>query len=263
MKKKTIYNILGIAVPILLVASIVLAITYGWYVKRQQTADINATTKNVAIEYTFDDDTTKNVVDYNVKHIAFFDVDSTDVNKIELKYLPTMAVKLELKLTNKSSNDVSYKITFESTKEFVSETVGGNTVKKSIAYMDCLFYDITNIPSSVTTVNGIKALSQEGVTYTNTPSSTTNKAEYDSSALTTPLVLAPESETPVTLVMYIYGVQEQDNALNDDFLYSYETENEVVTKKLRRYQFSLTIESIPIGEVEVVENGTNNNSGND
>ena len=63
--------------------------------------------------------------------------------------------------------------------------------------------------------------------------------------------------------MYIYGVQEQDNALNDDFLYSYETENEVVTKNLRRYQFSLTIESIPIGEVEVVENGTNNNSGND
>ncbi|MBQ6782547.1 MAG: hypothetical protein IJP63_00895 [Acholeplasmatales bacterium] len=272
MKKKIIYNIISIAAPILLMAAVVFVITYGWYVKRQQTADINATTKNVAIEYTFDDDTTKNVVEYKVENIAFFDADSTDDNKIELKYLPVMAVKLDIKLLNKSSNDVSYKITFEALKSIVSETVEGNTVNKSIAYMDCVFYDITNIPSSVTTVNGIKALTTDGVTYTNTASTSTNKAEYDSSSLSTPLVLSPVTDEDtastiasktVTLSMYIYGVQEIDNAANDDFLYEYVTENNVTTKKLKQYEFSITIESIPQGEVNVSENGSNNNSGND
>lgn len=277
MKKKIIYNIISIAAPILLIAAVVFVITYGWYVKRQQTADINATTKNVAIEYTFDDDTTKNVVEYKVENIAFFDADSTNGNKIELKYLPVMAVKLDIKLLNKSSNNVSYKVTFESLKSIVSETVEGNTVNKSIAYMDCLFYNNSNsntlvIPENVTTVNGMKAVSTDGVTYTNTASTSTNKAEYDSSSLSTPLVLSPVTDEDtastiasktVTLSMYIYGVQEIDNAANDDFLYEYVTENNVTTKKLKKYKFSITIESIPQGGYIIPEDENSNNSGND
>ena len=277
MKKKIIYNIISIAAPILLIAAVVFAITYGWYVKRQQTADINATTKNVAIEYTFDDDTTKNVVEYKVENIAFFDADSTDENKIELKYLPVMAVKLDIKLLNKSSNDVSYKVTFESLKSIVSETVEGNTVNKSIAYMDCLFYNNSNsntlvIPENVTTVNGMKTVNTDGVTYTNTALTETNKAEYDSSSLSTPLVLSPVNDEDtastiasktVTLSMYIYGVQEIDKSANDDFLYEYVTENNVTTKKLKQYEFSITIESIPQGGYIIPEDENSNNSGND
>lgn len=261
MKKgKILYNIISIAAPILMLAAVVLVITYGWYIKRQQTADINATTKNVAIEYTFDDDSTKNVVNYTVENIAFFDVDSTDENKIELKYLPVMAVKLDINLRNKSSNDVSYKITFEASKEYVTETIEGEKVNKSIAYVDCLFYDVSNIPSSVTTVEGIKSLPTDGVTYTNDDSTLTNKAEYDSSSLSTPAVLAHEDEDsdepvePITLTMYIYGVQEIDNASNDDFLYETKTVNDVTTKVLKQYQFSITIESIPLGNIEIHEN---------
>ena len=277
MKKKIIYNIISIAAPILLIAAVVFVITYGWYVKRQQTADINATTKNVAIEYTFDDDATKNVVNYTVENISFFDADSTDDNKIELKYLPVMAVKLDIKLLNKSSNDVSYKITFEAAKDIVSKTVEGNTVNKSIAYVDCLFYNNPNsnslvIPENVTTVNGMKAVPTDGVTYTNTASTSTNKAEYDSSSLSTPLVLSPVTDEDtastiasktVTLSMYIYGVQEIDNAANDDFLYEYVTENNVTTKKLKQYEFSITIESIPQGGYIIPEDENSNNSGND
>ena len=277
MKKKIIYNIISIAAPILLIAAVVFVITYGWYVKRQQTADINATTKNVAIEYTFDDDTTKNVVNYTVENISFFDADSTDNNKIELKYLPVMAVKLDIKLLNKSSNDVSYKITFEADKDIVSETVEGNTVNKSIAYVDCLFYNNPNsntlvIPENVTTVNGMKTVNTDGVTYTNTALTETNKAEYDSSSLSTPLVLSPVTDEDtastiasktVTLSMYIYGVQEIDNAANDDFLYEYVTENNVTTKKLKQYKFSITIESIPQGGYIIPEDENSNNSGND
>ena len=263
MKKKIIYNIISIAAPILLIAAVVFVITYGWYVKRQQTADINATTKNVAIEYTFDDDTTKNVVNYTVENISFFDADSTDNNKIELKYLPVMAVKLDIKLLNKSSNDVSYKITFEADKDIVSETVEGNTVNKSIAYVDCLFYNNPNsntlvIPENVTTVNGMKTVNTDGVTYTNTALTETNKAEYDSSSLSTPLVLSPVTDEDtastiasktVTLSMYIYGVQEIDDAKNSDFLYDNNGD-------LRDYAFSLTIEATPQGTVEVDESST-------
>ncbi len=246
-KLKIFQIIISIVTPILLVTSVVLIITFGWYIKKQQTANINATTKNVSIEYTFDGDEETNVVNYTVSNLVFFDVDSTDENKIELKYLPTMAVKLELNLKNNSTNDVTYKITFESVKQIATETVSNETVDKSIAYIDCLFYDITSIPNTVTTVSGIKSLTQNGVTYTNTSSTETNRAEYDSGVLDPKIVLEPEDD--ITITMYIYGVQEIDDAKNSDFLYD---EN----GDLRDYAFSLTIEATPQGTVEVDESST-------
>lgn len=253
-KKLRIFQmIISIITPIMLASTVVVVIIFGWYIKKQQTANINATTKNVSIEYTFDEDEEKNVVNYTVSNLVFFDADSNvDNKKIELKYLNDMAVKLDLTLKNKGTNDVKYKITFESVKQIVTETVEGNSVNKSIAYVDCLFYNITSIPNTVTTVSGIKALSQTGVTYTNTSETATNKAEYDMTSVTPDVILVPEAT--VTISMYLYGVQEIDSAKNSDFLYDNNGD-------LRDYTFSLTLEAIPQGEVNVEEEQPESNDG--
>ncbi len=249
-KLKIFNSILSIIAPILLIVVVVFSISYAWYTNRQQIANIDATTKNVAVEYTFDKDTEKNVLNYSVSNIAFFDADSEDENKIELKYLPSMAVKLTLKLKNNSSNNISYKITFDSLKDVLTEKVEGETVNKSIAYIDCLFYDVEKLnleDASLTTVNSIKDLDQDGIEYAS--NDTKASAIVDSSKYEEAIVLAKDAA--VTVDMYLYGVQEIDSADSDDFLY--ETKNNV--KTLKSYDFTLTIESIPLGEaqVEIVE----------
>ena len=233
-KLKIINNILSIIAPILLIVVVVFSVLYGWYTNRQQVANIDATTKNVAVEYTFDDDTEKNVLNYSVDNLAFFDADSTDDNKIELKYLPVMAVKLTLNLKNNSTNNINYKVTFESAKSIVYDE-DDNTKKNSVAYIDCLFYDVEGInmsTTSLTTVNSIKALDTDGITYTNSSSTTTSKAVCDPSAYDTAIVLAPEDD--IDLVMYLYGVQEIDTAKNDDFLYETKTVSGQQVKVLKQ-----------------------------
>lgn len=263
MKKKlNILNlILSIVAPIALITVVVISIVFGWYTNRQQVANIDATTKNVAVEYTFDNDIEKNVLNYTVNNLAFFDIDSTDTNKIELRYLPVMAVKLSITLKNNSSNDINYTITFESTKTIKPDS---NDDPVSIAYIDCLFYDVDShfkddddefiIPDGLTTVEDIKGVSEAGITYTNvtngnataqSPFTTTSKAVRDSAGLSTGKILKPTDDA-VTVDMYIYGVQEIDSAKNDDFLYNDD-------KSLKSYSFSLTIESVPLGEAQVSE----------
>ena len=123
----------------------------------------------------------------------------------------------------------------------------------SKAYISCLFYNLENIPSTVSTVKGIRELEQDGVTYSNTD--TQFKAEYDSGYDESNLIkLAPEAEK--TISIYLFGVQEIDSAKNDDFLYELNSNNE---KVLKDYLFSLTILSVPVGDVEVSEVSNQNN----
>ena len=56
-KKMRIINlIISIITPILLIISVVLIVSFGWYTKKQQIATIDATAKNVSVEYYFYDD---------------------------------------------------------------------------------------------------------------------------------------------------------------------------------------------------------------
>lgn len=256
-KFKIFNNILSIVAPILLIATVIVFISYGWYVKRQQTANIDASTKNVAIEYTFDDDESKNVVNYTVSNLSFFDIDSTDENKIELIYLSSMAVSLTLNLKNNSSNNVTYKITFNSLKDVIKETIDDEEVTKSIAYIGCLFYDLESIPNTVTKIEDILELEDTGVTYIS--DDTKYIATYDSGSDPNNLVLL-EPDDDIEIKMYLFGIQEIDEAKNDDFLYEEVTENNVTTKKLKTYSFSLTIESIPVGDEVITEVDTNTDS---
>ena len=244
MKKSKIINlIISIAAPILLVTAVVLIISYGWYVRKQQIATIDANAKNLAIDYTFDSDQETNKITYDVKNLVFFDNDS----EFEYQYLSDMAVKLEINLTNKSSNPVSYKITFNSTK-IVTPAEGDPT---SIAYVDCIFNSIPAISSDIKTIDTARVDSTT-VTYTN--SDTDRTAVYDSGEVT----LAAGASLTAPIVLYLYGIQEIDLALNEPFLYVNST------TLVDSYVFTLTIESVPVGAVEEEENPetpANNNQG--
>ena len=259
MKEKRIRvfsNILSIVAPLMMLVTIIVFISYGWYIKRQQTANIDASTKNVAVEYTFDEDETKNVLNYTVSNLVFFDENSNvDSKKIELKYIYDMAVLMTVNLKNNSSNDITYKLTFASSKEYAYDDDDNVT---SIAYISAII-DIDDIldgvTTSTTTVAGIRSIAQDGVTYTNTSAQFT--AEYDSGYDEDDLILlAPNAE--VSIDIYLFGVQEIDSASNDDFLYELDSNDE---KVLKNYLFSLTISSVPVGD-EVVTEVTNQNSGN-
>ena len=141
MKKSKIINlIISIAAPILLVTAVVLIISYGWYVRKQQIATIDANAKNLAIDYTFDSDSESNKLRYEINNLVFFDNNS----EFEYQYLADMAVNMSVHITNKSSNPVSYKLTFSSSK--ISDT---NTV----SYVDCLF---SGIPAATSTIKTIE-----------------------------------------------------------------------------------------------------------
>lgn len=157
MKKfKNLNLIISIAAPVLLAIVLVIIVSYGWYIKRQQVATIDATAKNVSVEYSFDEDTHTNVYNYNVEHLVFFDSDS----EFEFTYLDEMAVKLEVYLKNKGTTPVNYSIQFKSKK--ISTKDSSNNII-STAYIDCLYG--MDFDSTVKTINGAKAVSLPYVTY--------------------------------------------------------------------------------------------------
>ena len=159
MKKFRNSNLIMSIITSCTLVILLITLVFAWYTSKQQIGEIDATTKNVAVEYKFDDSTNKNVMNYNVKNLSFFDVDSTQ----ELKYIKTMAVKMEINLKNNSSNEISYKVIFNSTK---TETERNSTVV-SRAYIDCVYYDLNDslLLSRTTTIQGIKGLTDAGVTY--------------------------------------------------------------------------------------------------
>ncbi len=111
-KLKKFSLILSLIAPVLLVAATATVVIFAWYVSMIQTGEIDASTKNLAIEYTFDNNTKKNQTKYTVKNLAFFDVDSTN----EVSYIEDMATKLTINLKNNSSSSVKYTIIFQANK---------------------------------------------------------------------------------------------------------------------------------------------------
>ena len=111
-KLKKFSLILSLIAPVLLVAATATVVIFAWYVSMIQTGEIDASTKNLAIEYTFDNNTKKNQTKYTVKNLAFFDVDSTN----EVSYIEAMATKLTINLKNNSSSSVKYTIIFQANK---------------------------------------------------------------------------------------------------------------------------------------------------
>ena len=319
-----------IIAPILLLSITASIVVVAWYVSIIQTGEIDATTKNVALEYVFDNGILKNQTRYTVKNLAFFDVDSED----ELEYIEPMAVKLSLKLKNNSSNKLKYTIIFQSEKSILKEDtysaaiVNGNNYKelvdngeiyvrseqepykytlvtattyqegtyykkddKSIAYIDCVF-DINT--QNATVINDLKNIKPAGTTYENTlkkvTASIVSQTDLPVEGTYSEVTVTEETfktdgslytrtgtgqasdpfiyhrvtsgtyqsntkyyiDESITIVdLYLYGVQEIDTALNDDFIYTLDSNNNKTTKT---YNFTLTIIAEPQGETEVTEN---------
>ena len=123
----------------LLIVSILVSISYGWYTNTVLVGKIDAETKEVAFSYKLDDSTT-NIINYQVSNLAFFDVDSID----ELKYFQSMHTVITIELENFSSDEVSFYLEFESVKSITEITVKDSEEqekkeKTSVAYVAGIF----------------------------------------------------------------------------------------------------------------------------
>lgn len=229
-KRQLIYRIVIILVPIL-VAIASIPIIYAWYVNVIRTGKIDGSTKNVSINYTFDNGrtTSTNSLTYTIDNLAFFDIDNED----ETAYFSLMACDLEIHLENTSQSDMTYTVVFQTTKR---EILDGEDNVISKSYVACY---MTNNPT--TTIAALKTngtVSGNSVTYTETTTSfqaSTASPEY--------ALKASNSGTTdeATIHLYLIGVQEIDSATNTDFLYSEAGGN----RSLTQYTFTITITGTP------------------
>ena len=231
-KINIVFLVLSILTPIL-ICGIAIGIITAWYTNVIQTGDINATTKNLAIEYEINN-SEKNITTYNITNLAFFDAD----DDYEGQFLSEMAFEIELHMTNKSSDTVSYKVEFEANK--IKYPAADST---TIAYPACIYNSVAKDTTNRKTVNSYLTNPAPNVTYTlDDTTKFVGKIESQQN-------LAVNGD--VTIKLYIFGIQDLDGAKNDDFLY---TDNTKVDT--RTYQFKLSVIAEPQGSPNVTENPT-------
>jgi len=237
-KLNIVFFVLAILAPIL-IAGIAIGVIRAWYTNVIQTGDLDATTKNMSIKYTINN-SEENITSYNnISNLVFFDSNSEQ----EGKYLNSMSFHIELSLTNNSSDEVSYTIKLESTKTVLKDD-DDNEISK--AYVACV-YDSTAVDTTGhKTVDSYlvnnEATQATGVTYENTTTSFTATKESTTN-------LAKDANTKVHL--YVFGIQDIDPALSQDFLYT-----DITKADTRTYNFKLTIIAEPKGSPVVTENPT-------
>lgn len=241
MKKNIIYRIVIILIPVLTLL-IAIPLIYGWYVNIIRTGKIDGSTKNVSISYELKngEDSTSNTFFYTIDNLVFFDVDSQD----ETSYFNLMAFDLEIKLTNVTNSDMTYKIIFDCSKTEVTE----NETVVSRSYVACYYKQITSEQTiAALKTNGI--VSGHTITYTDTTSSYTATCQGASESLKA----SNDGNTDeASLHLYLIGVQEIDTAINTDFLY---TELAGV-RTLTNYTFTITIEGTPKSDSTVSESNS-------
>ncbi|MBR3617155.1 MAG: hypothetical protein IKN46_00620 [Acholeplasmatales bacterium] len=236
-KLNIVFFVLAILAPIL-IAGIAIGVIRAWYTNVIQTGDLDATTKNMSIKYTING-SNENITTYNITNLVFFDSNSQD----EGPYLNSMSFHIELSLTNNSSDDVSYTIKVESTKTILEDD-DDNEISK--AYVACVYdstaVDTTNHKTVDSYLANNEATQAAGVTYENATTSFTATKESTSN-------LAVNENVKVQL--YIFGIQDIDSALSQDFLYTDTTKADT-----RSYNFKITIIAEPKGSPVVTENTT-------
>ena len=252
-KSNLILKILMIATP-LLMALVAVVLVYAWYTNTIQTGEIDATTKNFTIEYTFDDDTEKNVLEYNVKDIAFFQYQS----KNEIDFLEGEVVPFKIKLLNKSTSDMTYTITLKSTKTVLTGTETNAqseevTVVKSVAYIGSML-DFENVGSTKTyksIQDRLEAEDDENYTAAEYNLKATNQQTNENATKYFICETTGEIDsgvtTPTTITLYLFGIQEIEDATNDMFIYN-------ANGTLKSYSFELTINAVPISNASEEEN---------
>ena len=240
-KSSIALKILYIVAPLLVVFTAVVLI-YAWYTNTLQTGELDVTTKNFTIEYTFDDDTTKNVLTYTVDDIAFFDYDATE----EIGFLEDEAIPFVVNLKNTSESNLNYTVTFKATKTIV--TTSGTV--ESVAYVGALL-DFTGVGTTYESIEDIYDADTEHTNYTGAAYDETSAATIaDTNFLEVKTTGTINSGQTDALTLYLFGIQEKDGAINSQFLY--QTVDGVTS--LRSYTFELIIHAEPISSATVDEN---------
>mgnify|MGYP003305676052 CR=1 FL=1 len=206
---------------VVLLFTVLVSISYGWYTNTSLIGKIDAETKNVSFSYKLNG-SESNIVKYQVDNLAFFDVDSED----ELKYFEDMHTVIKIDLENFSSDEVSYYLEFESEKSYMYDE---NNEPTSIAYIIGFFTESEELnltgKTSIADFLNVDYLDSDKCTAT-----------YNSSVN---LEINDGSNTGAkkTIYLHLIGVQEVDKATND-FLYDNQG-NRI------EYQFTLTVHSEP------------------
>lgn len=203
MKKKLINSIVlsVLSIAIIVISSIV----FAWYTNTNQISkEINGSTLNLALEYEITNNTTssKNIEKYSINDLSFFDVTNTS----ETAYFLDMATVLEIKVTNKSSDDITLKLQYDKVIQYgyladstftVTTTKDEEKEYTSIAYCNGFF--------TTTKLTGTDLKSDSEYKSIN---SLTN---YENTSIFTSL----EKDASYTCYLYLFGVQEIISATND------------------------------------------------
>ena len=215
-----------------LVLTVLVSITYGWYTETSLIGKIDAETKNVSFAYKLNG-SESNIVKYQVDNLAFFDVTIED----ELKYFTSMHTVIKIELENFSSDEVSYYVKFESEKSYMYVEEEEDPI--SVAYIAGFFTETETISIDGKTViadflnDDYLALD----TYTSIYESGVNLEVNDGS----------NAKAKKIIYLHLFGVQEKATATND-FLYDSKG-NKI------EYQFTLTIHSKPETDEPIVNPG--------
>jgi aldehyde:ferredoxin oxidoreductase len=141
---------------------------------------------------------------------VFFDIENND----ETAFFNSMAVNLELKLTNTSNFDRTYTVTFNTTKKIVN---GDNEEAVSNSYVACYF---SNIPYNYAENKKISSLETNTTSYAYTNNSTSYSAVYSSDEYALKASTLEITYDESTLNLYLIGVQELNTSKNTDCLYT-------------------------------------------
>lgn len=207
MNKKIIKPvILSITAIVILVIS---TIVYAWYTNTDRVnQEIDGSTDDIVLDYNINNEETT-TTPYTISNLTFFDID----NENELKYLSSMAVCLKLNITNYSKSAVDVTVSFKSDKQ---EKKDGETVISN-AY-----------------VEGIVSTKEEKFPVT------TDKTAISDYIVPSDKISNLEKNDSTIIYIYLFGVQTNDSATNEDFLYKIdENGNKTYTK----YDFTITIEA--------------------
>lgn len=121
MSRKFIVNLIA-AIVVGIIAST--AIIFAWYTNTKKTDSIDYVSDGTVIQYTINGSNAKNVAEYSVEGVTFFDVNSIN----EGYYFTDMAICLEFDIANYSERQVQLTLEGESQNYTLSAEVASNVV---------------------------------------------------------------------------------------------------------------------------------------
>lgn len=180
MRKSMIITVIA---SVFSLAIIALSVTFGWFLNVNKTDAIDTTTKGIVFSYVITDGKTekKDVSVYDVKNVAFFDIDS----EYEGVYFKDMACCITLVYENVCDDDIEITLNFEPS----------NTEENS-PYLDAVFsIEDLEMKESYKSVQNLLDDNAHGEIVVDEIAKSEKKTVY----------------------MYVFGVQPNDDANNDFF----------------------------------------------